>query len=77
MPRLIVKGWGVVVDLTWGIVEGALDAARNNTNSTDTEMLSSDLETNILNICRGGATVYAARSLLKDLIIGASPTLSI
>lgn len=74
MPRLVVRGWGIVVDFTWGMIEGALDAARNNTNSTD---IASDLETNILNICRGGVTVYTARSLLKDLIIGASPTLSI
>ena len=72
MPRLRIRGWGIVVDLTWGIVEGALDTARNATNSTD-----SKLETKILNLCRGGATVYAARSLLKDLIIGASPALSI
>jgi hypothetical protein len=67
MPRLIVNGWGVLVDFTWGIVDVVIDA-KNNTNS-------SDFETKVLNICHGGAVVYSSRTLLKNLLLGASPIL--
>ena len=75
MPRLIVNEWGVVVDFTWGVVDGIVDASKNNTNSTTSS--SSNLETKIISICNGGAVVYSSKFFLKNLIMGASPNLLI
>ena len=58
-----------------GVIDGVIDAAKNNTNSTDE--LSSISEDKVLSIYRGGAAVYAAKDLLRDLVIGASPGLLI
>lgn len=72
MPRLIVNAWGVIVDFTWGVVDGVIDAARNTTNSTD---MSLDLENKVVNLCQGGAIVYTSRELIRNLVINATPNL--
>ena len=73
MARLMFKAWDVFVDFTWGVVDGVLEPSKNNPNSTPAA--TSGLESKVLNICHGGAAAYTARSLIKDLIIGANPIL--
>lgn len=73
MPRLTLRAWGVIVDFAWGIVDVVIETNQNETNST--RFISCDLENQVLNICRCGATAYTSRSLIKDLILNANPIL--
>ena len=49
-----------------------MDAARNTTNNTD---VSSDLETKVVNLCKGGAIVYTSKEVIRNLVIDATPNL--
>lgn len=64
MPQLVVRAWGIVVNLTWGIVDCVIDAEKNSTNGTEELELSSNLENKVLNIYRGSVATYTSRSLI-------------
>lgn len=64
MPRLILKGWGILVDFTWDVIDNVIDAARNTTNNTDV-----DLENKVVNIVQRGQIVYTSKELIRNLVI--------
>ena len=60
---------GSITDFTWGVAYSVFDTTRNSTDA------SSTVETKVLNICQGSASAYILKSLIRNLVTGATSNL--
>lgn len=69
-------GWGIAINATVEVGWGIADEIRSFvTLGNTTDVVKEELVDKVSNICYGAAVVYSSKSLIKNLIVDATPNL--